>query len=133
MAKFTKLLPAIRRIYEADVPEAPQWLSMLLRPINSFFSNIFNILDGNVTFQDNIQSKFYDIVVNGNDPTVEITLNDTITDAIGVLLLQVIQTNGEPLTSTPGIEWRQVGTTLEITKIWGLASGLDYNVRILVI
>ena len=128
-----RLLPSIRRIYENDVPGAPEWLGTLLRPINQFFANIFNILDGNVTFQDNIRSKVFEFRVNGNDPTVNIQLDDELGNAIGVLPLQVIGVNGQSTASQPSVEWRQVDTTLEITKIWGLAADTDYNVRILVI
>ena len=133
MANNNRLLPTNRIIYENDIQGAPSWITFLLRPLNEFFNVIFGVLDRNLTFESNIRSRIIEFTSNGSNATLDIVLNDELPTPIGVIPLQIIGANGEGTASQPTVEWRQVGQTLEITKIWGLAAETEYNVRILII
>ena len=114
------MLPSFKRIQREDVADAPSWILRMIVPINNFFQNVYSILTKNVTFEDNIRSESYDLVINGSDSTAEIVLN-------GVLLTQITPA---PLAGAT-ITWQQVGNELQILNITGLDPAEQYNLRIL--
>lgn len=121
------MLPSFKRIQREDVADAPSWILRMIVPINNFFQNVYSILTKNVTFEDNIRSESYDLVINGSDSTAEIVLNGVVNQVNGVLLTQITPA---PLAGAT-ITWQQVGNELQILNITGLDPAEQYNLRIL--
>jgi len=47
-------LPPIRRITKEDLRDAPEWVTFLLYPLNTFMESVYSALDANLTLGDNI-------------------------------------------------------------------------------
>lgn len=60
-------LPVKRKIQPEDFPDQ-KWLPNLLAPINQFFSDVFNALNKNLTWTDNIAGEILTVVVDGSFP-----------------------------------------------------------------
>lgn len=136
-------LPTIKRILREDVREAPSWIEKILYPINTFFEQVYNTLNRNVGFRDNIRCQIKSFsfrTTSAYDGTVAnfttITFLSTIPgSAEGVILLD-IKKNTDNFSAIEGdvyLQWQDINGVIEIPLIRGLAASTTYNVKVLVI
>lgn len=133
-------IPSGRRISREDIPEAPGWIVRLLSPINTFFDAVYNALNGQLTFVENIKSQIRTVsfttasdYTSGNFPAVKFP-NLLKTRVSGLLLLQVQleSDNFTPLTSAVSVDWREVNQEVVINYVSGLANSNTYLAKVLV-
>lgn len=116
-------LPSLKRLTKQNTPEE------ILVVLNNFMQTVFSILNKGITIQDNFQTQEFETKVNGSRPT----LSFPCTLQRPAKMVFVAQVRGTaPLTAVVP-NWRQIGTTLEITNITGLSAGVDYRIRFLVL
>lgn len=135
-------LPSQRRIAREDLQEADSWIDKLLFPLNSFMESIYNAMNKNLTFEENIQSSFstfqfetksdYSI---GNFVAIDLNKGLATTVKIqGVLLCQIYVQNKqqEAITEPVFIDWVELNNKLRIKYISGLSNSTKYVCRILI-
>jgi hypothetical protein len=131
-------LPKIRRILKEDLREAPSWFSKLLDPINTFMDSVYNAMNKNQTFGENVKGQIKSFQVTAGAGAVNNTFffTTTVSNPAGVILIRAIQ-NGStfvPLTSAPTIaSWRHGDGMIYVDSITGLTAGQKYTITILVI
>lgn len=135
-------LPLIQSIKREDFKEISkdlgEFLDHLLRPLNLFIGSVYDALNGNLTFGDNITAvkKEFTLVAGATAADNTFTFTHTLKKAAeGLLLLQVIQIadNYAPITSAVYLSWRKGVQQIVIDSITGLTAGETYNFTVLVI
>lgn len=130
-------LPSIKKILREDLKGAEDWVNGLIDPLNNFMETVYQALNKNITFTENISSNVKELVVRTSSayPTMERIefLSNLRTRAIG---LQVIQAY-EKGTYTPAegpvyAAWVEENGTIIIHNITGLEASKVYNIRLLV-
>jgi len=128
-----------------DFPEQKSWIAKLLQPINSFFSSVNTILQGNVTFGDNIpcQNINLSFVSNGSDfprfikwniaqnnpnpnatlpPPVDVRVCGATENGVGIVVL-IAWSYANGLITFPYI------VKITTSGVVGLTSGASYNIN----
>lgn len=121
-------LPPLKRLFDKDLMPMPQWFQPMLLLCNSFFQNVWQALNSQITFQENVRSQIIDFnYVAGSAIKLTTTLPEPL---IGVILLQI---GTGPIGGGVTVVWQQIEKTIEIKQITGLTNGEQYNVRLLLI
>ena len=138
MAKLP-LIQAIKREDFKDLSkDLESFLDRLLRPLNLFIGSVYDALNGNLGFADNITAMKKDFTILAGAAPANNTF--TFTHSLkkppeGLFLLQVIQIadNYTPITSAVFLSWRRGIQQVIIDSITGLTAGETYNFTVLVI
>lgn len=132
-------LPSIKKILREDLgSDAPKWAGAIIDPVNSFMESIYNMVNKNITYTENIASNVRELTVRTSsvypvmDP-LEFT-SGLRTKAIGVTILQVY----EKLVYVPPpgpvwAGWVENNGTISISKITGLEASKVYIIRFLIV
>lgn len=129
-------LPNIRRILREDLgADVPNWTLNLIGPLNSFMESVYQTLNKNVTFSENIASFVTEITVrtdgSGNFDRVQF-LNQIKTRPQSVQICQVyVKSTFDPIAAA-AISWNTDGTNLNVYEITGLSPSETYIVRLLI-
>lgn len=130
-------LPNVKKILREDLKDAPSWVNGIIDPINSFMENIYQGMNKNLTFSENIASFIKEI--SYQTPSTYPTMEDyqfmsTLkTKAVGVQLLQVY--DKATYLPPPGpvyIPWIDDNGTIILKAITGLQADKTYILRLLV-
>lgn len=132
-------LPQIKKILREDIKEAPNWVNGIIGPVNTFMESVYQSLNKNITFDQNIASFIKEITYRtpSTYPTgVEIVQfqNNLRTKPIGIIVLQVYDKTN--YTAPPGpvyIPWIEDNGTININTITGLEADKIYTIRMLII
>jgi hypothetical protein len=122
------MLPTFKRFNVGDFKDAPTWLTKIIVGVNSFMQQVYNLLNGRLTFAENIQAELVTLVKRA--PFTGFSINTKLPVVTGVLLLGV---DGPTFSTAPVLRTRQDGTSIIIEDLTGLVSGEKYTIRILVI
>jgi hypothetical protein len=120
---MAKLPPLKRLMFPVD--NDPQ---RLFTALNSFFQNVFQALDGQLEFGQNVKSLILELQVVGGEALV--LANPMDRPPIGCLVLQTI---GEGVTAAVQPLWQQSGNDIVISAFTGLTAGNNYTIRVLFI
>lgn len=136
-------LPTIKRILREDLPEAPPWIDKMLSPMNKFFEDVYNALNRNLSFVDNVTGQTKELTfetlaaydgtaANWENLEFPRTLKRKPT---GLLLMQIIQNedNHTAIETAPYIDWLDENGTIKIYLITGLTASKSYTVKMLLI
>ena len=131
-------LPTQKKIIREDVKGAPEWIDAVITPINSFMESVYNALNRNITFNENIAAFEKEIIYR--TPTTypvmdNVTfVNELRTRARGVMLMQVVdRATYEPPVGPVYVPWIEDNKGIVIKPIQGLVADKTYQVRLLVI
>lgn len=128
-------LPVIQRFQKNQYSDAPDWFTRFIQDLNSFTEIVWNILNKNITFEDNIDAQVYTFNQLGGTNPEDNTLSFKTTLKHSPVALIVGQaTNLEPY-STPGstavgLTWSFAGDTITISSITGLTAGDSYQITV---
>lgn len=136
-------LPVIKRVLREDIPSAPDWIGRLLYPMNLFFENVYNALNSDLTFSENIRSQVKDISFTtssaydgtaANFETLEFTI-ELGSFPQGVFILSLVEDtdNFTPIEDSPFINWQAINGVMQISLITGLTASKSYILKVLVI
>lgn len=134
-------LPNVKSIRKEDLGDAPDWVDNLLSALNSFMESIYTIVNGNLSFSENINCKIFnyvfitksDYTTNGWDNiNISVKLNNKINGVILLAVYNVTDTATLSLTAK-SVEWDEQPNSCRIKYISGLANSTKYQVRLLII
>lgn len=131
-------LPSQKRVLREDVKGAPSWINPLIDTLNSFMETIYQAMNRNMTFSENIACTIKELTYStpSTYPSgVELTefMSNLKTKATGVMLMQAYEK--ATYTPPPGpiyIPWVEDNGTIQIGTITGLEASKTYIVRLLV-
>ncbi len=134
------LLPTFKRLMKSDFDQKDQsFVDKFSYLFNNGIEVIYNALNRNLTFKDNMLATVKDFTVSVNSSgipknTTSVSLNNTSMKAIGLEVWQVQnQTNSTSFpTSAVFISWTQENSTVFINHITGLIAGDSYRIRVVV-
>lgn len=123
-------IPIQQQLNRQDFPDAPNWISGLLYPLNLFMTIVVNALRNQLTLQDNLS-----LVIN------ELTFVATAADNTNIfsfqwplnrqpieLTMHVTRTDGTYESIYPVPSWNLVGSSIQINGLQGLTPGVSYNI-----
>lgn len=138
-------LPNVKSISREQFKEPPSWIDLLLSPINQFFELIYNALNRDITFNENIRCQLKTITFttpSTYDGTYSATKFTSIsfprtigTTAIGLWPINFyeVSTNTVYLTTAPIINWFDNNGIITINFIGGLSASKKYTFNVVVI
>lgn len=129
-------LPSIKKILREDVRGAPEWISSIIEPVNSFMESVYQSLNHNVTFQENVAAFIKEIVLTTTSsyPTMDAIefMSQLKTKAISLIICQAyVRATYVPVSIT-GVAWVDKNGTIQITEILGLAASTTYVIRFVI-
>lgn len=130
-------LPLIRRILREDIPDSPEWVMPILNALNQFFDSVYNALDRNLNFTENIDAQWKVFTILAGASAADNIFSFLITmrnKPRGLTLenIQQIDSNYIPITSPVFISWRVNSGQISIDAISGLTAGKSYELTVLV-
>lgn len=127
-------LPVIKRFLVDDFPGEQSWIGNLFYPLNLLLNTIYSALSNGLTLAQNSLAQIKTLPVSGNNPVVSFPYAFSPATPIGILVLNVSQTNSPlvPLTTAVGCTWTYVSGILAVT-VQGLQAGQTYNVTFYVV
>lgn len=131
-------LPSIKKILREDVKDAPPWISAIIDPINTFMEAVYQSLNKNITFTENIASNVKELVVRTSSsyPTMDqIEFESGLrTRATGIMVMQAYEKSTYiPAVGPVYASWIESNGTIIVYGIRGLDVSKVYIVRLLVI
>lgn len=131
-------LPTQKKILREDLKEAPGWIGGIIDPINNFMESVYQALNKNITFTENISSFIKEIIYKtpSTYPVMENVefVNSLKTKAVGVFLMQAVEkTSYVPATGPVYVPWVEDNGTIIISPIQGLQANMTYVIKLLVI
>lgn len=131
-------LPPIQRISREDVPEAPDWISRLLRPLNEFLSAMYNGLNNGLTLQENVACQIKAFTLTAGAAAANNTSKFPLTMKRKPQYLVPLSVNVSTVSdvrsgSASTFTWNYDGVNVNITSISGLTNGSLYTITVLLI
>lgn len=131
-------LPNQKKILREDLKDAPNWVSGIIGPVNSFMETTYQAMNKNLTLQENIASFVKEItyITPSTYPTMDnITFQNQLrSKPIGVMVMQCYDKD----TYTPAagpiyVPWIQdVSGNIVVYPITGLVASKTYIIRLVV-
>lgn len=123
-------IPIQQQLSRQDFPDAPNWLSDLLYPLNLFMTIVVNALRNQLTVQDNMSCVINDLTLvakataNLNTFSFLWELNRQPLE----LTMHVTRSDGtyESIYAVPS--WNLVGNSIQINGIQGLTNTVSYKI-----
>ena len=130
-------LPTQKKILKEDLKGAPDWINPMIDTVNSFMENVYQALNQNVTFSENVSCFIKELIYKtpSTYPTmdnVEFT-SELKSKATGLFVMQAYERS----TYTPAegpvyVPWVEVNGTIVVYPITGLEADKTYIIRLLV-
>lgn len=123
-------IPIQQQISRQDFPDAPNWISGLLYPLNLFMTLIVNALRNQLTLQENCSVVINELTFvagasanlntfsflwNLNRQPIELTMHVTRADGVYEAIY-------------PVPSWNLVGQSIQVNGIQGLTNGVVYKI-----
>lgn len=128
------LIPVITSLNRQDFPEAPDWISKLLYPLQLFMNTVINALRNQLTLQDNFSCvvKQFSLVSGATD--TDNTFSFPANLGRQIVELNVFCTNGDGSYTPvyPQVSWNYINGQVVINGIKGLTLSKKYNFTITV-
>ncbi len=123
-------IPVQQQLSRQDFPEAPDWISKVLYPIQLFMTVVVRALTNRLTLQDN-----FSFVSNQVNFIAGATPSDNVISFLWELERQPIELTMH-VTRADGVydivfpvpSWNLVGDSIQINGIEGLTSGVEYRI-----
>ena len=132
-------LPSQQRLSREEFPDAPKWFDRPVSVLNSFMSGVYQALNGNLTFGQNVAGMFKEFRLTAGAAAANNTFTFTHTlkkKPEGLIPVQVtaVTSNYSPVTSSVSLSWRlNEDGQIVIDAITGLTNGTAYDIRVLVV
>lgn len=130
-------LPVVKKILREDLKGAPPWISAIIEPINSFMESVYQALNHNLTYTENLATFVKEITytTTASYPmmdNIEFT-NELRTKATGLQILQVIEkVDYRPAPGPVYVPWKDENGTIVLSYITGLEASKTYIIRLLI-
>lgn len=127
-------IPVITSLNRQDFPDAPNWITKLLYPLQLFMSTVISALRNQLTLQDNFSCVIRQFTLTAgatdtdNTFTFPANLGRTIVEFNGY----VVNTNGNYPVTYPQFSWNYINGQVVINGIKGLTTGNTYQITVIV-
>lgn len=130
-------LPTLKKILREDLKGAPDWVSSLIDPLNSFMETIYQGFNKNLTITENVGCFVKELTYTTTSTypvSIDVQFMSTLkTKAIGVQLLQVYEkANYTPPPGPVYIPWVEINGSIVVGAITGLEASKTYMIRLVV-
>jgi hypothetical protein len=130
-------LPTVKKILREDVKEAPSWISRVIEPFNSVAETLYQAMNKNITFSENIRcfTKEISYKTTSMYPVMDDVqfANELRVKATGLLVVQAINSETyEPEVGTVYAPWTEDNGTIVVRSITGLTASTNYTIRLLI-
>ena len=127
-----------------DFKDAPEWITGLLTPLNSFMSSVYYALDKDITFQENISAAIKEIKFttrsdySSADPktdgwVIQQVYNPLRIKPSGVHIVRVIDLTAYSVVTDPvTLFWDYLDGYIKIKYVTGLADSNKYQLNLLI-
>lgn len=140
-------LPEIRRISREEVRDAPDWIELLIGPMNNFMQGVWTALSGNLTVGENIVGQVkslqfrtgadYGNPAEDNHGFTEFSFKHSLRNRkpTAVILGQLYNSDTveAPFYDPVTLSWKEANGNVTITYMTGLAISSTYTVTFLVL
>lgn len=135
-------LPSIRLISREEIKEAPSWIDKLLSPLNTFMGSVYDALNRNLTFAQNIRCTIKELRFTTEadyvsaDNFAELVFSTGLkVKAFGVTVQQLSKTASPSavITAPTSIDWTERDGEIHVRFVAGLEDSTAYFIRFLVI
>ncbi len=124
----------ITKLLKEDFNDAPNWITKLLSPLNSFFSDIQSGLNNNLSVVDNLHQEFKEITFVNSTSNFPLRFNtkfNKMPKAVYVAYCFDETSSTMNFTQSVWVNWSFVNNQLVISNIIGLpTSGNKYFLRL---
>lgn len=123
-------LPALKSLKTEDFPKDQQgWIPRLLQPLNQFMLTVYQLLNGNLQFGNNIRAQIQEFTFEGS----EVRFQSEIGRPQGLVLISIQDISASPTAITAACQplWTYQGTQVVIQDVLGVSSGQKYRIRVL--
>lgn len=128
-------LPSLKRLSVEQYPSEKKWIGRLFSSLNSFFTQVYLTLNGNIEFGSNIKAQIKEFTFDVDNTPYPVKFVSDIGKPQGLVVISVseIAGNPSPVTSAVYIDWSYSSGFVYINNITGLSASKKYLVRVLVI
>lgn len=122
-------LPLITKLDRGDFPEAPDWISTLLYPLQFFMTTIYQALTNNLTLQDNLSCvvQQFSIVAGASETDNTFSFPCNLGRQIAELNAYCTNADGSYTPVFPQVSWNYINGRVVINGIKGLTATRKYN------
>lgn len=123
-------IPVIQQMQRSDFPDAPNWISKLLYPLQLFMTITINALTNQLTYQDNFSCaiNILTFVAAASDNLNNFTFLWPFTRQPIELTMHVTRTDGTFPSIYPVPSWNLINGSININGIQGLTPGVSYQI-----
>lgn len=123
-------IPIQHQISRQDIPEAPDWISSLLYPLQLFMTLVITALRNQLTLQDNLSCTINEITfIAQSSADLNVFSFQWGKDRQPIeLTMHVTRADGTYESIYPVPSWNLVGTSIQINGIQGLTNGVSYRI-----
>ena len=131
-------LPSQKRILREDLKGAPDWVNGIIGPVNSFMETVYQAMNKNITFKDNIASfiREFRVTTDATYPTIPAVTtfnNELKTKSIGLSTIYAVDSSYNPAPGPVYCAWVEDNGIITISNITGLEPSKTYTIRVMVI
>lgn len=128
-------LPPINQIKKEDFP-GESWAEKLLWPINRFMTTMYQALNRDLTFRENIRGVVKELTFTNTSANLPIQFQWDLTGVkpTDLWITSVTPQEGSATpTAAVWVEWSYDGTIISISQITGLVADKRYLLRFIVV
>jgi hypothetical protein len=127
-------IPVITSLNRQDFPDAPDWISKLLYPLQLFMTTVLNGLRNQLTLQDNFSCviKQFPLTAGTLDTDNTFFFPANLGRQIVELNAYCTNANGSYTPVYPQVSWNYINGQVVINGIKGLTTGMTYNFTVTV-
>jgi hypothetical protein len=129
-------LPQVDQIRKEDMPDAPDWINVIISAMDRFNNFVYRALDRNIN-EDNIDEQIKTFDISQNEITTGYGFKSELKRVSPrmVILGKIVEKNigyHNPITSAVHIDWVYEDGLIKIKNITGIDSSKEYTVTVLV-
>lgn len=128
-------LPVTQQLNRTDFPDAPNWISKLLYPLQLFMTSVTNALTNQLTYQDNFSCAINQItfVAAASANLNQFQFIWPFSRQPIILMIHCTRTDGTYPAIYPIASWNLVGGNILVNGVQGLTTGISYQITSVVI
>ncbi len=122
-------LPLLTQLDRADFPDAPEWITKLLYPLQLFMTSVYSVLTNKLTLQDNFSCvvQQFSIVAGASDDLNTFSFPCNLGRQISELNAYCTNADGSYTPVYPQVSWNFISGRVVINGIKGLTNLHKYN------
>lgn len=126
--------PQTYRFQAQNYPDSPDWFRRFLSDINNFSEPLWNMVNKNITIQDNIDAQIFTftIVAGATETDNTVDFSSTLKHTPQTVVVGQAQSTSpyaSPLTGV-SLSWTYDNPNISVNAIAGLTSGQEYQITL---